>query len=208
MEELLFLPANPTTTNNDVNLSLPANPSITDNDVNLSVPANPPIKNNDLNLSVLQAHMPDIIGIKFTAPYAVVYKFSTTAHAWEKTGVEGTVFVVESDVHGYAVVVLNRRGLDNFVLHLKSLDDIDVTPEYVILQAEQKNDSGIEEVAFGLWVFEEQQGSTNGVRQAFGRCVLECASMIDAKRVNGTPSGLPRELDWLLPPSMSSNAAM
>ena len=134
---------------------------------------------NDLNLRVLQRHLPSTVSVEFLAPYAVVYKFSTAAQAWEKSGIEGTLFVAKLRDEGHAVVVLNRRGLDNFVLPLKSAEEVDVTPEYIILQGNGEENTGNGNTegqkAYGLWIFEEEFGSTKGIREACGRCIVECA---------------------------------
>ncbi|KAF6241868.1 hypothetical protein HO173_000580 [Letharia columbiana] len=154
-------------------------PQPSDNELEYTAPANPTITNDVLNLSVLQRHLPSTVSIDFLAPYSVVYIFSTTTQAWEKSGIEGTLFVVKLRDEGHAVVVLNRRGLDNFVLHLKSAEEVDVTDEYIILQGNSADNLGHgnadEQKVYGLWIFEEEQGSTKGVREACGRCIVECA---------------------------------
>lgn len=154
-------------------------PQPSDNELEYSAPANPAITNDVLNLSVLQRHLPSTVSIDYVAPYAVIYTFSTTTQAWEKAGIEGTLFVVELRDEGHAVVVLNRRGLDNFILRLKSAEDVDVSGEYIIVQGNGADNLGNgnadEQKVYGLWIFEEEQGSTKGVREACGRCIVECA---------------------------------
>lgn len=66
------------------------------------------------------------------------------------------------------MIVLNRRGLDNFILELKSREEVDVAGEYIILRGETGE-------AYGLWVFEEEEGSTSGKRQVVGDGIVECA---------------------------------
>ncbi|CAD6590156.1 MAG: hypothetical protein ASARMPRED_004592 [Alectoria sarmentosa] len=159
-------------------------PQPSDNDIYYSAPADPTLTNDVLNLSVLQRHLPSTVSIDFLAPYAVVYIFSTITQAWEKSGIEGTLFVVRLQNEGHAVVVLNRRGLSNFILHLKSAEEVDVTDDYIILQGNGGdnigNGSADEQKVYGLWIFEEEQGSTKGVRAACGRCVVECAERAEA----------------------------
>lgn len=96
---------------------------------------------------------------------------------WEKSGVEGSLFIVrtyEEGKEGYAVVVLNRRGLDNFVFTLEREDQVDVTEEYIILQ-EAGNEGEGEQKAYGLWVFQEAEGSTKGTRAQVGELITELA---------------------------------
>ena len=82
-------------------------------------------------------------------------------------------------------MVLNRRGLDNFIRLLKSVEEVYVTGEYAIL--EEKSGDG--KKAHGLWVFEEEQGSTKGVREACGRCIVECAGSSAMGRDMGVGDG-------------------
>ena len=81
------------------------------------------------------------------------------------------------------VVVLNRRGLDNFVLKLKREDQVDVTEEYIILQDADGDGEG-EQKAYGLWVFQEAEGSTRGTRAEVGELITELA-----RRVEGVEHG-------------------
>ena len=136
----------------------------------------------ELNLSVLQRHLPSTQSIEKIAPYAVVYLFSIEREGWEKSGVEGSLFIVrtyEEGREGYAVVVLNRRGLENFVLTLKREDQVDVTEEYIILQ-DADDEGGEEQKAYGLWVFQEQEGSTRGTRAEVGDLITELARRMEA----------------------------
>lgn len=160
-------------------------PQTSDNELGYSTPANLTITNDALNLSVLQRHLPSTVSIDFLAPYAVVYIFSTATQAWEKSGIEGTLFIVRLQDEGHAVVVLNRRGLDNFILHLKSAEEVDVTGEYIILQGNGADNLGNgnadERKVYGLWIFEEEQGSTKGVGEACGRYIVECAEKAERR---------------------------
>ncbi len=159
-----------------------------------SIPANASTTNEVLNLSVLQRHLPSTVSIEYLASYSVVYIYSTTTNAWEKSGIEGTLFVVKLHDERYAVVVLNRRGLENFILHLESAEKVDVTEEYIILEGNGADDLGNgdadEQKVYGLWIFEEEQGSTKGSREACGRCIVECAEEAGKER------GVRAVVDW------------
>lgn len=100
---------------------------------------------------------------------------------------------MELQDEGHAVIVLNRRGLDKFILHLKSAKEVDVTDEYIILQGNGADDLGggnaDEQKVYGLWIFEEEQGSTKGVRGACGRCIVECAEEAGKKHETGAVYG-------------------
>ncbi|EAW12837.1 Dcp1 family protein [Aspergillus clavatus NRRL 1] len=108
----------------------------------------PPLRSNEeLNLSVLRRHNPSVNSILSLAPYAVVYLFNPTSRQWEKTGVEGSLFVCQL-VQGslgeerYSVFVLNRRGLNNFDILLTDGDNVELTEEYVIIKSDY--DMGVE----------------------------------------------------------------
>jgi hypothetical protein len=140
--------------------------------------------NEELNLSVLHRHYPSITTVLSIAPYAVLYLFSPSNQQWEKSGVEGTLFVCaqELDALGaehFSVVILNRRGLENFEAELKSKDDIEITDEYVILKGE--GDEG--PIIYGLWIFAEPPpSSTADCRIANAAVIQECASRAESSR--------------------------
>ncbi|KAK5734491.1 hypothetical protein LTR17_008851 [Elasticomyces elasticus] len=53
--------------------------------------------------------------------------------------------------------MLNRKSVDNFEAELNSADDVEITPEYVILQA-TRPDGGA--VIYGTWIFEDGEGGS------------------------------------------------
>ena len=176
----------------------------------LPAPPPPSRTNEELNLAVLRRHNPSIIGILSIAPYAVVYRFSATTSTWEKRGIEGTLFVVQlvSEHLGYqdptapeqgdisaakfGVVVLNRRGLDNFEAELKSADDVEVTEEYVILQVTDEPSDALQDGdekqeqepnIIGLWIFSEPPpSSTAQARLLNAQIIQECAKQAEISR--------------------------
>ncbi|KAI5294383.1 hypothetical protein KEM52_004146 [Ascosphaera acerosa] len=103
--------------------------------------ADPHRTNEDLNLKVVRRYNGAVRRIMSLAPYAVIYNFDTASAAWEKSGVEGTLFVCELQPGPlgearYTVFVLNRRGFENFECRLAQADNVELTAEYVILQVE------------------------------------------------------------------------
>ncbi|KAL4870383.1 hypothetical protein BDV12DRAFT_61294 [Aspergillus spectabilis] len=153
-----------------------------------SMPSAPPRTNEELNLSVLQRHNPAVNSIQSIAPFAVVYTFSPTTRQWEKTGVEGTLFVCQL-VPGslgeerYSVFVLNRRGLNNLDLPLTDGDNVELTEEYIILKSDTDPISNDSKAArdtriFGLWVFSEPPpSSTAETRNINAQVIRECATI-------------------------------
>jgi Dcp1-like decapping family len=134
-----------------------------------------------LNVKVLRKHYPNVLTTVHIAPYAVLYTFSATGQ-WEKTGIEGTLFIVhqspeyiaaphETQPQKFSVIILNRRGLDNFAADLHSPEYIEQTEEFIILSGEDENDEG-----YGLWIFAEPPpSSTAHMRQATAQIMTECA---------------------------------
>ncbi|OJD18763.1 hypothetical protein AJ78_01234 [Emergomyces pasteurianus Ep9510] len=152
----------------------------------------PPTRTNEeLNLAVLQRHNPTIQSILSLAPYAVVYTFSATTQLWEKSGIEGTMFVCqltqgELGEERYSVLVLNRRGMQNFEAKLADGDDVEITEEYVILKVVStgaepgsttiKSADGRQSVIYGLWIFSEPAPSSTAETRALNAQVIkECA---------------------------------
>ncbi|KAI4219775.1 MAG: hypothetical protein L6R36_008084 [Xanthoria steineri] len=155
-----------------------------DSDVPLPPPQDvPPQRTNaELNLSVLQRHLPSTTSIISIAPYAVVYIFTSAPQngpVWEKSGIEGTLFVCQQTIapmdgtERYSVVVLNRKGLNDFICPLSG--DIDYEAGYIILRS--SSEEGGEENIWGLWIFEEEEGSsTAGMREVNAKIIQECAA--------------------------------
>lgn len=131
--------------------------------------------NTELNLSVLRRYLPSIRSIVSIAANAVVYNISPTAQTWEKSGVEGTLFVCEQEpvsVSGHlmpraCVFVLNRRGLDNLVVELCRASECEVTDELITFNVESTGstsgaDTGVGPASeedtrvIGLWIHADQ----------------------------------------------------
>jgi hypothetical protein len=155
----------------------------------------PPTRTNDqLNLSVLQRHNPLITSILAIAPFAVVYHFPATTGAWEKTGVEGSLFVCsmrpEGEVESYCVIVLNRRGMENFCVGVGPTDDVEVGEEFVFLRVNSDEDrdrdeEGMEgegQKSYGLWIFSEDGTSTADTRAVIGNVIVQCAASAQESR--------------------------
>ncbi|KAL0262150.1 hypothetical protein SLS55_003589 [Diplodia seriata] len=148
--------------------------------------APPPHRTNDeLNLAVLRRHYPDLISIVSIASFCVVYGFSPETQAWEKYGVDGTLFInqlMPSDEGAarFSVIVFNRRSMEKFSVELKSADDVELTDDYVILQS-QHEDGSLQ--IFGLWIFTEPHpSSTARAREINAEIIKQCAALVDNSR--------------------------
>lgn len=139
----------------------PSNPIPTsdyDADAPAAAPSLPPRTNTELNLGVLRRYLPSITSILSVAANAVVYTFDLTLQTWEKSGVEGTLFVCALDSPPssprFCVFVLNRRGLENLVLALDTVREVEVTDELLILAL-----GGGEGKALGVWMHADGEGA-------------------------------------------------
>jgi hypothetical protein len=111
----------------------------------------------------------------------VVYLFSPETQQWEKSGVEGTLFVCQlsgGDYPRYNVVILNRKSLDNFITDLVSGEDIEITEQYVILQV--MGDDGSPNI-YGLWIFSEE-GDEPSIKEVVANAIQECAVRAEIAR--------------------------
>ncbi|KAL6863473.1 hypothetical protein ACO1O0_003728 [Amphichorda felina] len=127
------------------------------------VPPSPNRTNTELNLSVLQRYIPSIHTILSVAANAVVYLFNPTAEQWDKSGVEGTMFVCaklpapDDPQHRprACIFVLSRRGLENFVMDLARVSHVEVMGELFILRVDAEWE-GQEEKVLGIWVHNDK----------------------------------------------------
>ncbi|PHH92944.1 hypothetical protein CDD83_3434 [Cordyceps sp. RAO-2017] len=130
----------------------------------------PPRTNTELNLSVLQRYLPSIQSILSIAANAVVYTFAAASESWDKSGIEGTLFVcAQSSLPDDAshrpracVFVLNRRSLDNLVVDLARVTHVEIMDELIILRVEGDREEG--EKVLGIWIHNDKDETreTNG----------------------------------------------
>lgn len=142
--------------------------------------APPPQRTNtELNLTVLRRYVPDIEHIVAIAPFSAVYTFSPETQQWEKCGVEGTLFVCQLTGARYTVVIPNRKSLDNFITELLSADDVEITEQYVILQA--TGEDGTPQI-YGLWIFSDESESQTSTREYIAQTIQSCAMQAQSAR--------------------------
>lgn len=164
--------------------------SILSQPLNPTLPSPPPSTrtNVELNLSVLKRYLPATESILLITPYAALYTFQPSAEHWEKSSIQGTLFVVrlEPPPFGpdrYAIIILNRLGLENFILELQPGADVDLENEIVVVRGGVEEDGMI----WGLWIFEEgDEKSTAGMRGEVERVVRSC---VEASRGGGGDDG-------------------
>jgi len=149
--------------------------------------------NDELNLSVLLRYLPSIHTILSVANYAVLYTFNPSAQAWQKADIEGTLFVcglnpVDTGVEQFCVIILNRRGLENFVVDIVNPGDIEISGEYLYVRSEVDGET------YGLWIYSEDGTSTTNQREIIHQVIVECAKLAEAARARNS-NGLEDEED-------------
>ncbi|KAJ5673127.1 Dcp1-like decapping [Penicillium longicatenatum] len=142
-------------------------------------PAPPLRSNEELNLRVLRTHNAEITDVISLANYAVIYAFNPHSKTWEKTNTEGTLFVCSMTPgplgeERFTVFLLNRRSAVNFQSRLTHGDNVELTPEYVILK--EVSDEDAEERVWGIWIYSEDETSTTNTRLVNAKVIMECAS--------------------------------
>nr|OQO17514.1 hypothetical protein B0A51_17168 [Rachicladosporium sp. CCFEE 5018] len=152
-------------------------------DPSLPIPAPPKRRNSELNLLVLRRYLPALHSTISIAAFAVVYTFSPAASTWEKTGQEGTLFLCqlasEDGSPRFSVVVLNRKGLENFVVEIQDEEMVQVSEEYIMLQVEGEDGEG---KVYGLWVFSEE-GEVPTTLERMSGAMRECARLAEGSGV-------------------------
>ena len=145
------------------------------------IPPPPPERTDEeVNLAVLRRYNKDVLSLEYVAPYVVVYTFNPESLTWEKSGMEGSTFLCALQpnaeyAYRCAVVVLNRRSLENLNLELFSPDNVEITDEYIILKTDVSDVTQI----YGLWVFREPPPSSTAHHpEQFAKKVQECVQKV------------------------------
>ncbi|KAH8162750.1 hypothetical protein CIB48_g5497 [Xylaria polymorpha] len=125
--------------------------------------------NTELNLSVLRGYLPSITSILSIAANAVVYTFEPPSQ-WKRTNTEGTMFICsQRKAPGDAgetgcLFILNRKGLQNFILDLDTVGDFELAGDLLIFKLdyaanEVHLDSGeaVRPLVMGLWTYAEEK---------------------------------------------------
>lgn len=145
----------------------------------LDVPLPPTRSNEELNLAVLKRKYPELLAIEHVTPFAAMYTFNLETQGWEKMGIEGALFICQLALspvgaERYCVVILNRRGMDNFYLELTSSEDLEVSDPFVIVQADQ---------VYGIWIHADPPpSSTANCRIETAEKIIEAADRANTSR--------------------------
>ncbi|CAI6333857.1 unnamed protein product [Periconia digitata] len=122
-----------------------------------------PRSNEELNLSVIRRHYPEVTAVHYVVSYAALYVYALDPPGWERTGTEGSLFVCQlapspQGVERFSVIMLNRKGLENFTMEIKSPDGIEFG-EFVMMQSDQNQ-------VYGLWIMNDPPPSSTANARA------------------------------------------
>ncbi|KAI0872495.1 PH domain-like protein [Hypoxylon argillaceum] len=125
--------------------------------------------NTELNLSVLQRYLPSITTVLSIAANAVVYTFQQPSE-WKRTNLEGTMFICsQRKAPGDAgetgcLFILNRKGLQNFVLDLDTVGDFELAGDLLIFKLDfaahevhLESGEAVHPLVLGLWTYAEDK---------------------------------------------------
>jgi hypothetical protein len=139
-----------------------------------SHPAMPPATlaartNTELNLSVLKRYLPSITSILSIAANAVVYTFQPPSE-WKRSNMEGTMFVCSQHKSpaelgdAGCLFILNRKGLQNFILDLNTVTDFELAGDLLIFkldyaanQVQLESGDAVVPNVLGLWTYAEDK---------------------------------------------------
>ena len=89
----------------------------------------------------------------------------------------------------YALIILNRLGLNNWVLKLTNAEGVQITEQYIILSGQGRvedvihtagwnggDETGEEGKIWGIWVFEDEVGSSRGQRGKCADWIVRCVN--------------------------------
>lgn len=101
----------------------------------------------EANLRLLQRSMDrSISNILGSATHVVLYEFNQGSQSWEKSDVEGSMFLAVRP-SGYLLVILNRNSRDNYPMELSADFQLQHSDPYLIFRQQQNGETVIR----GIW---------------------------------------------------------
>ncbi|MBN3304577.1 DCP1B enzyme, partial [Amia calva] len=107
-------------------------------------------KGLDISLAALQRHDPYINKIMDVASQVALYTFSNRANEWEKTDVEGTLFVYTrsaSPRHGFTI--MNRLSMDNLTEPITKDLDFQLQDPFLLYRNARLS-------IYGIWFYDKE----------------------------------------------------
>eukprot|EP00325_Prymnesiales_sp_UTEX-LB-985_P025382 CAMPEP_0174736058 /NCGR_PEP_ID=MMETSP1094-20130205/65999_1 /TAXON_ID=156173 /ORGANISM="Chrysochromulina brevifilum, Strain UTEX LB 985" /LENGTH=324 /DNA_ID=CAMNT_0015939107 /DNA_START=122 /DNA_END=1096 /DNA_ORIENTATION=- len=104
-------------------------------------------KQIEYNLTVLRRRDQAISEIKDMAGHVVLYQFNEDTKAWDRKGVEGSLFVVERTTEPkYMFVVLNRLSSENLVETVDANFQLELTEQFLLYR-------NLKQEILGIWFY-------------------------------------------------------
>lgn len=102
----------------------------------------------EANLRLLQRSIDrSISDIWESATHVVLYEFRQDAQNWEKSDVEGSMFLAVKPDNGYLLVILNRNSRDNYPIPLSRDFQLQHSDPYLIFRQQLNGETQIR----GIW---------------------------------------------------------
>ncbi|XP_069101394.1 mRNA-decapping enzyme 1B-like [Argopecten irradians] len=120
-----------------------------------------------MNLAALQQRDPYITEIIDTASQVALYSFSSVANEWEKTSIEGSLFLYQrsaAPTHGF--MILNRLGLKNLIEPISKELEFQQQDPFLLY----RNAKAI----YGIWFYDKEECTRIGqVHYSFLQQVID-----------------------------------
>lgn len=124
----------------------------------------------EINQSAIARCDPSVSKIVGTATQVALYNF-VDGHAWEKTDVEGCLFIYERSAQPkYSFLVMNRQHPKDFIEPITADMDLNLQKPYIFYRKRGNNTT-----IHGLWFFEENEceRTANVFKQLIEACRIQ-----------------------------------
>ncbi|KAF6023807.1 DCP1A [Bugula neritina] len=109
-----------------------------------------------INLATLQHKDPFITNIRANAKHVNLYTYKAEANEWEKTDIEGALFVyARSAPPFYGFMILNQHGTNNFVQPIEANLEFQLQVPFLLYS---KLSPSVDGYIYGIWFYEEKVG--------------------------------------------------
>ncbi|KAM4819810.1 mRNA-decapping enzyme 1B [Thomomys bottae] len=111
----------------------------------------PRARGRDISLAALQRHDPYISGIVDVASQVALYTFGHRANEWEKTDVEGTLFVyTRSASPEYGFTIMNRLSMENRTEPITKDLDLQLQDPFLLYRNARLS-------IYGIWFYDKEE---------------------------------------------------
>ena len=138
------------------------------------------------NLRVLQRIEASILDIVGTATHVVLYQFNTKDQKWEKSNIEGSLFLTKlkpstQNMVLCSLVILNRAGVENLNVNVTPSFQMQLKDPYLIFR-----DPSCNNLVRGIWFHDAQERAVIGA-------MLERIIKVTEERFQAKAAAAPKE---------------